>query len=56
MEQSIRAIENQVRVGAILAAPLPALLLAAFIFGARAGQGESGRQPQPPGLTDPGTR
>ncbi len=45
MEQSIRAIENQVRVGAIIAAPLPALLLAAFIFGARAGKENQGANP-----------
>ena len=45
MEQSIRAIENRVRVGAILAAPLPALLLAAFIFGARAGRENQGANP-----------
>jgi ABC-2 type transport system permease protein len=45
MEQSIRAIENRVRVGAILAAPLPALLLAGFIFGRRAGKENQGANP-----------
>ena len=45
MEQSIRAIENRVRIGAILAAPLPALLLAAFIFTARAGKENQGANP-----------
>jgi ABC-2 type transport system permease protein len=45
MEQSIRAIENRVRIGAIIAAPLPALLLAAFIFGARAGRENQGANP-----------
>ena len=45
MEQSIRQIENRVRVGAILAAPLPALLLAAFIFGIRAGRENQGANP-----------
>ena len=45
MEQSIRAIENRVRVGAILAAPLPALLLAAFVFGIRAGRENQGANP-----------
>ena len=45
MEQSVRAIENRVRVGAILAAPLPALLLAAFIFGIRAGKENQGANP-----------
>ncbi len=45
MEQSIRQIENRVRVGAILAAPLPALLLAAFIFGVRAGRENQGANP-----------
>ena len=45
MEQSIRAIENRVRIGAIIAAPLPALLLAAFIFGTRAGRENQGANP-----------
>ncbi len=45
MEQKVRAIENRVRVGAILAAPLPALLLAAFIFGVRAGKENQGANP-----------
>ena len=45
MEQSIREIENRVRVGAVLAAPLPALLLAAFIFGIRAGRENRGANP-----------
>jgi ABC-2 type transport system permease protein len=45
MEQSVRAIENRVRVGAILAAPLPALLLATFIFGIRAGKENQGANP-----------
>jgi ABC-2 type transport system permease protein len=45
MEQSIRAIENRVRVGALVAAPLPALFLAAFIFGVRAGKENQGANP-----------
>ena len=45
MEQSVRAIENRVRVGAILGAPLPAILLAAFIFGIRAGKENQGANP-----------
>ena len=45
MQQSIRAIENRVRYGAIIAAPLPALLLAAFIFGIRAGRENQGANP-----------
>ena len=45
MQQSIRAIENRVRVGAIVAAPLPALLLAAFIFGIRSGRENRGANP-----------
>jgi ABC-2 type transport system permease protein len=45
MEQSVRAIENRVRIGALIAAPLPALLLAAFVFGARAGKENQGANP-----------
>jgi len=45
MQRSIRQIENGVRYGAILAAPLPALLLAAFIFGVRAGRENQGANP-----------
>ena len=45
MEQSIRQIENRVRVGAILAAPLPALLLAVLIFGVRARRENLGANP-----------
>ena len=45
MQQSIRAIENRVRFGAIVAAPLPALLLAAFIFGIRSGRENQGANP-----------
>ena len=45
MEQSIRKIENQVRIGAVLIAPLPALLLAGFIFGIRSGRENKGANP-----------
>jgi len=45
MEQSIRQIENNVRVAAILAAPLPALLLAGLVFGVRAGRENRGANP-----------
>ncbi len=45
MQQSIREIENQVRVGALIAAPLPAILLAAIVFGIRAGRENQGANP-----------
>jgi ABC-2 type transport system permease protein len=45
MQQSIREIENQVRVGALIASPLPALLLAAIVFGIRAGRENQGANP-----------
>jgi ABC-2 type transport system permease protein len=45
MEQSIRQIENRVRVGAAVASPLPALILALVIFGARAGRENRGANP-----------
>ncbi len=45
MEQSIRAIENRVRIGAVVAAPLPALVLAALIFGVRSGRENRGANP-----------
>ena len=45
MQQSIRAIENRVRVGAIVAAPLPAILLAVFLFGIRSGRENQGANP-----------
>ncbi len=44
-EQAIRAIEGRVRVAAILAAPLPALLLAGLIFGIRSGRENRGANP-----------
>ena len=45
MQGSIRQIENQVRVGAVIAAPLPALLLAAIVFGLRFGRENQGASP-----------
>jgi ABC-2 type transport system permease protein len=45
MQQSIREIQNQVRVGAVIAAPLPAMLLAVIVFGIRAGRENQGANP-----------
>ncbi len=45
LEQSVRSIENRVRVGALLVAPLPAILLALFVFGSRAGRENKGANP-----------
>ena len=45
MEQSIRSIETRVRIGALLVAPLPALLLALVVFGGRAGRENLGASP-----------
>ncbi len=45
LEQSIRRIEREVRLAAIVAAPLPALLLAGLIFGVRAGRENRGTNP-----------
>ena len=44
-EQAIRQIEGRVRVAAIIAAPLPALLLAGLIFGIRSGRENRGANP-----------
>jgi ABC-2 type transport system permease protein len=43
--QSDRSGERDVRVSAMVAAPLPALLLAAFVFGIRAGRENQGANP-----------
>jgi ABC-2 type transport system permease protein len=45
MQQSIREIQSQVRLGAVIAAPLPALLLAIIVFGIRAGRENQGANP-----------
>ena len=45
METSIRSIQNQVRLAAIVVAPLPALLLATIVFGVRAGRENRGAKP-----------
>ena len=45
MEQKTRAIENGVRLGALFGAPLPAILLAVLVFGARAGKENQGANP-----------
>jgi len=44
-EQGIRRIEGRVRSLAIIAAPLPALLLAGLVFGVRAGRENRGANP-----------
>ena len=44
-EQAIREIEGRVRIGAIIAAPLPALLLAGLIFGVRSSRENRGANP-----------
>jgi len=44
-EQAIRKIESQVRVAAIIAAPLPAILLAGLIFGIRSSRENRGANP-----------
>ncbi len=44
-EQAIRRIESRVRIAAIVAAPLPAILLAALIFGVRSGRENRGANP-----------
>ena len=44
-EQAIREIEGRVRVGAIVAAPLPAILLAGLIFGVRTRRENQGANP-----------
>ena len=44
-EEAIFKIQRNVRVAAIIAAPLPALLLAAFIFGIRASRENQGANP-----------
>jgi ABC-2 type transport system permease protein len=45
MQQRVREIENQVRIGALIASPVPALLLAALVFGIRAGRENQGANP-----------
>ena len=45
METSIRQIQNRVRLAAIVLAPLPALILAGFVFGVRAGRENRGAKP-----------
>ena len=45
-EQAIREIESQVRVAAIIAAPLPAILLAGLIFGIRSSRENRGANPK----------
>ena len=44
-EQAIRAIESRVRIAAIIAAPLPAILLAGLIFGIRSSRENRGANP-----------
>ncbi len=44
-EQAIRQIESQVRLAAIIAAPLPAILLAGLIFGIRSSRENRGANP-----------
>ena len=45
-EQAIRQIESQVRIAAIIAAPLPAILLAGLIFGIRSSRENRGANPK----------
>ncbi|WP_435015443.1 Gldg family protein [Tundrisphaera sp. TA3] len=45
METSIRKIQNRVRTAAIVIAPLPALILALFVFFVRAGRENRGAKP-----------
>ena len=44
-EEAVREIETSVRIAAIVVAPLPALLLAGLVFGARAGRENQGANP-----------
>ncbi len=44
-EQAIRAIESRVRIAAIIAAPLPAIVLAGLIFGIRSSRENRGANP-----------
>ena len=44
-EEAVREIETSVRVAAIVVAPIPAIILAGLVFGARAGRENRGANP-----------